>query len=235
MYSLPKTGFESLSPRRQRILRQILPQVVPSVYGDATFKKIDANWKPGSGYTTCGGLPSFVAQSLGVSKVMKDEGMGAYALTGMRNAAIRRGAWVHTGRSKRNPDGFGGSDVRPMPKPGDLYLLCSGGGHDFGCCTVQKVKDSDPWPKVRGATVEHVGVIVDVTGTLWTTADAGQSVGTSQAALYVRRHYNPVTNYLTGEQAQKGRPLRRLCGWVDVDRYPFLDGMGRLGALPMAA
>ena len=24
---------------------QILPQVVPSVYGDATFKKIDANWK----------------------------------------------------------------------------------------------------------------------------------------------------------------------------------------------
>jgi len=220
---LPVAGFEALSPRRQRILAQILPQVVPSAYGDVAFKQIDGRWKPGAGYTTCGGLPCFVAQQLGVTARMKDEGMGAYGLTGMRNAAIRRGCWVHTGRSLRNPGGFA-CGAGPRPKPGDLYLLCSGGGHDFGCCTLQKVKDTDPWPRVRGATVEHVGVIVDTSGTLWTTADAGQSKGTAQAALYVQRHYNPATGYLTGEQAVNGRPLRRLCGWVDVDAYPFTDG-----------
>jgi len=224
---LPLSGFGQLSPRRRRVLQQILPQVVPSVYGSETFKRVDANWKPGSGYTTCGGLPAFVAQALGVTQQMKSEGIGAYGLTGMRNGAIRRGCWVHTGRTSSDPDG---PDRRPVPKPGDLYVLCSGKGHDYGCCTIQREKDTDPWPKVLGAKVEHVGVIIDTTGTFWTTADAGQSVGTSQAALYVRRHYNPATGYLTGEQGPAGRPLRRLCGWVDLDRYPFLDGYGSRGA-----
>jgi hypothetical protein len=224
---IPKSGLDGLSPRRRRILLEILPQVVPSVYGEAAFRRIDANWKPGSGYTTCGGLPTFVAQQLGVTAQMKKEGMGSYGLTGMRNAAIRRGCWVHTGRTGANP---ALSCDRPMPRPGDIYILCSGRGHDFGCCTVQKDKDTDPWPKVLGAKVEHIGVIVEAAGNFWLTADAGQSVGTSQAALYVRRHYNAVTGNMTGEQEPKGRPLRRLCGWIDVDRYPFADGHAALAA-----
>ena len=34
---------------------------MPSTYGDAKFKRIDNKWKPGDAYTTCGGLPGFVA------------------------------------------------------------------------------------------------------------------------------------------------------------------------------
>lgn len=227
---IPKSGLEGLSPRRRRILMEILPQVVPSVWGQPAFKRIDANWKPGAGYTTCGGLATFVAQQLGITPQMKKEGMGAFGLTGMRNAAIRRGCWVHTGRTRAHP---GPQAVAPRPKPGDIYLLCSGKGHDFGCCTLQKEKDSDPWPKILGARVEHIGVIVEAEGNLWTTADSGQSVGTAQAALYVRRHYNEATGRLTGEQEPKGRPLRRLCGWIDIDRYPYVDGFG--ASLAMAA
>jgi hypothetical protein len=92
--------------------------------------------------------------------------------------------------------------------------------------------DSDCQPRVLGAKVEHIGVIVEAEGNPWLTADAGQSIGTSQAAPYVRRHCNAVTRNLTGEQEPKGRLLRRLCGWIDVDRYRFL---ARHGALPMAA
>ena len=225
---IPRTGLGGLSARRQRVLMQILPQVVPSTYGQPAFSRIDKNWKPGAGYTTCGGLPTFVADQLGVTPEMKKEGMGAYGLTGVRNAAIRRGCWVHTGRTRAQPTL---SCDRPMPRPGDIYILCSGRGHDFGCCTIQKEKETDPWPAILGAKVEHIGIIVEARDNLWVTADAGQSVGPAQAALYVRRHYNAATGLLTGEQEPKGRPLRRLCGWVDVDRYPFVDG----GALPAAA
>ena len=36
--------MEALNARRRHILDVILPQVVPSKYGDAKFKLIDANW-----------------------------------------------------------------------------------------------------------------------------------------------------------------------------------------------
>jgi hypothetical protein len=64
---LPVSGIADLSPRRRRILMQIVPSVVPSHYGQPAFRQIDAGWTPGAGYTTCGGLPALVATRLGVS------------------------------------------------------------------------------------------------------------------------------------------------------------------------
>lgn len=220
---IPATGLAGLSARRRRIICEILPAVVPSTYGSAAFSEIDANYKPGAGYTTCGGLPALVARHLGVSLEQRKEGMGGFGLVGMRNGAIRRGAWVHAGGTPGNV-GVTAAPLGATPKPGDLYVLCSGAGHHFGCCTLQRETDKDPFPQHLGAAVEHVGVIVDTDcNALWITADAGQGSGV-QYADYILRQYDDTTGYMTGEVSREGKPMRRLCGWVDVDRYPFEDG-----------
>lgn len=207
-----------LSPRRQRILRAILPQVVPSHSGTKTFNRIDAGWTPGSGYTTCGGLPAFVAQQLGVTLAMRKIGVGAPGLISMRNGAMHYGAWTHHD-PRRAPD--------RRPRPGDFYLLCSGSKHHAGCNHLFVEGKA-----YRGADIEHVGVIVDASRDVWITADAGQGDSTMQKALYVRRQYQTSTGLITGEvrpdRKKPGafRPMRRLCGWMDVDQIPFLDGWG---------
>ena len=225
---LPLSGLEGLSPRRRRILMQIVPSVVPSHYGQRAFKNIDAGWAPGAGYTTCGGLPALVGTRLGVNLAMRLEGMGGGGLLSMRNAALKRGAWVHACRHENAPHGRAiAAPPGTLPKPGDLYMLCSGPGHDRGCCLPQRTKEGDPTPAALGAKIEHVGVIVEArAGEDWSTADAGQGNATFQMAVYMQRRYSPVTGYMTGEATAAGRPMRRLCGWVDVDRYPFLDGWG---------
>lgn len=82
------------------------------------------------------------------------------------------------------------------PKPGDLYGLCNG---------------ANP-----SSLIVHVGVIVDASGEIWKTADAGQR------ANYVNRQYNPQTGTLSGEVSNSGnRPPRLVAGWVDIDKYPF--------------
>lgn len=225
---LPISGFADLSPRRRRILMQIVPSVVPSHYGQPAFRQIDAGWSPGAGYTTCGGLPALVATRLGVSIPMRVEGMGGGGLLSMRNAALKRGAWVHACQQGGAPHGKAIAALPgTVPKPGDLYMLCSGPGHEHGCCLPQRATDNDPWPAVLGAKIEHVGVIIDAGGsTAWQTADAGQGGSQFQMALYMQRNYSRASGYMTGEATLTGRPMRRLCGWVDVDRYPFLDGWG---------
>lgn len=203
----------TLSARRRRILEIILPAVVPSRYGSAAFKRIDANWAPGKAYTTCGGLPALVARELGMAPDVKKEGLGIGGLAGMRDAAIKRKAWRH---NEMTPN------AAARPKPGDFYVLCSGPRHDPGC---NCVSPSDPAKSYlyKGAKVEHVGIIVDASTNLWKTADAGQGNSTvTQEALYVMRNFNPFTNLMTGEANRQGKPMRRLCGWLDVDAYPFL-------------
>ncbi len=204
-----------LSRRRQRILTAILPQVVPSTYGSQAFKRIDANWKPGAGYTTCGGLPAFVARQLGLDAAAEKTGIGIGGLAGMRNAGITTKSWVHNGARERRSGEF-------RPKPGDFYLLCSGdpARHEAGCNCISPTRPED-YHKWRGAQVEHVGVIVSAEGNLWKTADAGQGGPQAQQALYVFRQYNRITQQITGESDKLGKPMRRLCGWLDVDRFPF--------------
>lgn len=222
---IPATGLVELSPRRRRIICEIIPSVVPSTYGSAAFREIDGNYAPGAGYTTCGGLPALVAQHLGVSLEQRKQGMGGYGLTGVRNAAIRNGCWVHAGDCPGNA-AVTSAPLGTRPRPGDIYILCSGSGHDFGCCTLQRETEQDPFPAHAGAHVEHIGIIVDPScEPLWVTADAGQGSDV-QYADYIHRKYDSTTGYMTGEQGREGKPMRRLCGWVDVDRYPFGDGFG---------
>lgn len=219
------------SERRVQIIRNIVPQVVPSTYGEAKFKRIDSKWKPGDAYTTCGGLPGFVAGELGVTDEVKREGITGGGLASMRDAAIKRGAWVHHSMlNRRLAGGMNLESSMNRPKPGDFYMLCSGDEkrhEEFcNCITPEKGKI------YRGATIEHVGIIVSAEGTLWKTADAGQPGGqimvngvakAIQAAKYSDRKFDTATGLLVGEYDGKGgRPMRRLCGWMDVDKFPFL-------------
>ncbi len=88
------------------------------------------------------------------------------------------------------------------PKPGDLYGLCNGANPN--------------------SLIVHVGVIVDASGEIWKTADAGQGQLPDQRANYVNRQYNPQTGTLSGEVTNSGnRPPRLVAGWVDIDKYPF--------------
>ena len=212
-----------MASRRDTILDHIIKEVVPSYYPDAKFKRIDANWKPGAGYTTCGALPTFVAKALKVRPENEKDGLLDYGLASMRNAGIRAGAWIHHDMTLRKlAAGMGMSEQMRLPKPGDFYMLCSGDRHDAGCNHIAPVKKEE-LHKYRGGTIEHVGIIVSTNGTTWKTADAGQSNGNLQCALYVDRTFDPVTGFMTGEQNRQGKPMRRLCGWLDVDAYPFLD------------
>ncbi len=206
-------AMSELSARRRHVLGIIVPQVVPSYYGDAKFKRIDANWKPGAGYTTCGGLPSHVANQLGVTEKCRAQGILGSGLASLRDAAMMQNAWVHHDLTR-----LSASDAI-RPKPGDIYMLCSGedSAHKTNCiCLSTKTKG-------RPAKVEHVGVIVHARGTLWKTADAGQPNGNLECALYCERTFNPAIGWLTGETDGKGgKPMRRLCGWLDIEKYPFI-------------
>jgi len=209
--------------RRDTILQDILPEVVPSSYPDAKFKRIDASWAPGSGYTTCGGLPGFVARALKVPPHCERDGITGSGLASMRNAGITRSAWVHHDMTlRRLAGGMGMVDQLRLPRPGDFYMLCSGDRHDTGCNCIAPIEKKD-WHKYRGGQIEHVGVIVSVNGKNWKTADAGQPNGNVQCARYVDRTFDPATGFMTGELTRAGKPMRRLCGWLDVDAYPFLD------------
>lgn len=208
--------------RRDDILNRIIPMVVPSVYPEEKFKKLD-KWKPGDKYTTCGALPTFVARQLGVPEANAKDGLLDYGLLTMRNAAITAGAWVHHNTEARAfAARIGMLDQCRMPKPGDFYMLCSGIRHESGCNCWASPKKGDEG-KYRGGGIEHVGIIKQIISpTQWLTADAGQTKGGMQAADYVSRTFDPVTGFMTGEVGREGRPMRRLCGWLDVDQYPFL-------------
>ena len=52
---------------------------------------------------------------------------------------------------------------------------------------------------------------------LWTTVDGGQGRAPSEMIAEVRRVYHPDTTIITGE-ANQGPGLRRVDGWIDIDR-----------------
>lgn len=75
------------------------------------------------------------------------------------------------------------------PLPGDIYLLSQ---YD------------------KPAQFQHVGVILDASGSEWTTCDAGQGNGWQSGM--VKRQFQP-DGVITGEFGNKAR----LKGWVDLD------------------
>ncbi|WP_437679984.1 hypothetical protein [Sorangium sp. So ce131] len=81
------------------------------------------------------------------------------------------------------------------PEPGDIYLVSDG-----------------PPP------TEHVGVVLDVAGDVWTTADAGQpNVRGEQCARLVKRRLRADGAL---ERLDGASPPRRLQGWLDLERVP---------------
>jgi hypothetical protein len=86
------------------------------------------------------------------------------------------------------------------PRPGDLYALCSSTVVDGSC--------------------DHVGVMLDSTGTVWTTGDWGQpdSEGRGFAGAIVSRAFDPERGTLSGDPVIGNNP-RAIKGWIDLDAY----------------
>jgi len=77
------------------------------------------------------------------------------------------------------------------PEPGDFYAIGDG-----------------------GSGIVHVGVIIDSSGSIWRTADAGQGTHANQAAAYVERAYDPIALTIGGPVGP-----RPLAGWMNVEKY----------------
>lgn len=181
-----------LSPLRGHIVNEIVPQYVPSTYGDARFSKLmpgyEVHTDPDTGkiiqtfngtvlpdtFTTCGALPCRVGYDLGAKN-----GITQCGLEAMRTNGKAAGSWV---------DAKG----KDQPKPGDFYALS----------------------QTPGGIITHVGIIIDASGATWKTADAGQGPHDKQAAAYVDRVYDAAAITLGGPAG-----ARPLAGWLDVQKY----------------
>lgn len=173
----------ALSARRQRVL-QLLNEVIPSQYGDAKFKRIAPGYTPDDPALPKGFTTCGYLPCF-IGRELGLKGVTECGLERLRERGRELNAWIE-------PDGTN------RPKPGDLY----------GIDTTIGIG-----PNAKNLIV-HVGVIVDSSGPVWTTADAGQgSVGTGQAALFVKRPYDPIRMTLGGP----AKP-RKLAGWIDIDK-----------------
>jgi hypothetical protein len=214
---------ETLSPRRRKVLFEILPKVLGATYkhgsgGNAKWSALSAGYdpttelardkaagKPGDHTTSCGALPGLVANELGLAANIVREGMGGKGLNSVRAAAIRQGAWIqNSGLIQMLAASSGLTGLRPLP--GDIYGLCA--THDPNSILV------------------HVGIIVRPGTTpndpIWWTADAGQGTWPDQACILVQRNYEVASAMLTGESTTGlVRNKKMLAGWVDIDKYPF--------------
>lgn len=191
--------FSTLSAFRTRAIKEIIPMVVPSMVGDAKFslfqskEKVEQRLKENPNFTTCGALPAWYFEKLGLHK-----SLSSYGLSSVRDDAIRLGCW-------RANDHFHAMlyeqtyGVKRRPLPGDVYILSG--------------KESEK-------EITHIGIIINSSGNRWWTADAGQGEKTLQQAWYVPRSYKEDTRQLDGETYSNDpkRPMRRIIGWVDIER-----------------
>jgi hypothetical protein len=156
--------------------------------------------------TSCGSLPQFVSAYLGAEPLKngKPSGNAAYAeymkkrsLSGtkaIRDRGNQFGAWIE-------------ADLIKRPKMGDIYGL------------LDRDKNGQPLTDKKNDYIGHVGVILDASGPVWTTADLGQGNGW-EGKIDVVRPYKADIGQLYGEVRQGGvSPYRVLAGWVDIDKY----------------
>ncbi len=190
-----------------------LAAVVPSNYGDARFLLAAPRFQQGGG-TSCSFGPAWGLWASGCrdARIVNRDGEGCrfdvgQGISKLYNGSKSAGAWIEAGAGRR-------------PKPGDFYLLhgpISGGQWD---------------PRS-----EHVGTVVDSTGSAWTFADFGQSQTNTdprpgqQCARRVKRAWDGL--HLGSSVA--GGAARLLGGWIDADALTYsaapLYGAAGTGAL----
>jgi hypothetical protein len=116
---------------RDRVL-EILHEVVPSRYGDARFARLAPGYRPDDprlppGFTTCGYLPLYVGNRLGVR-----DGITRGGVEGVRMIGRDHGVWVEAGGSKR-------------PRPGDFLGLSATRGGILTHVDVLVDASGNPW------------------------------------------------------------------------------------------
>jgi len=215
---------DTLSPRRRKVLFEILPKVLGGTYkngngGNPKWMELGSGYnptseierdknqaKPGPHTTTCGSLPGYVAKQLGVPASLMRDGIASCGLNAVRTAALKQNAWRQNSAFLQMLAASAGQPG-PRPLPGDIYALC---------------ETRDP-----NSILVHIGIVVvpglspiDIN---WWTADAGQGKWPDQECRLVQRNYELATCMMTGESTTgQIRNKRMLAGWVDIDLYPFL-------------
>ena len=189
------TAAGGFTPYRVEVLRQ-LEHFKGAVEGTELFASFMAPQTLADaraarpGYTTCVDFQQqvYTRAAAQLGLAPTVKVLGVFARQQVEAANV--GAW--------HPAVAGGTD---RPRPGDVYMLVKADGSpDFS----------------------HTGHVVSVTdngdGTeLWTTVDGGQGRAPSEMIAEVRRVYHPDTTIITGE-ANQGPGLRRVDGWIDIDR-----------------
>lgn len=214
----------ALSPKRQKMIRDFLPIVIPSTVGSSAFdnlmsksavdKQVAASKAedPPKTFTTCGTVPSFLSGSKaykeGVHKLRIGGLIGCYwAATDPAAFDAAKPAWVVAEAGK-------------TPQAGDIFLIAG------KAVTPDFIKNLVPKTNAKGVRTDafetlHVGVIVDpapgeVTAAghpIIVVAEAGQGTQEEQKALYDR----PILS--ANDQGFPTLEGRRLGGWVDLDNY----------------
>ena len=220
----PRIAALGLSAKRIKMIKDFLPQIMPSTVGSAAFDKIapksvvDANVAAGQAatppraYTTCGEVPPFLSRQYKEPKhpFMMGGLIGCYwAATDAKAFAAGKPAWVAAE-----------SGLAVQPAPGDLFIITD------AKTTPDAVKKLVLKLNAKGERTDafvclHVGVIVDaapgeVTAgghPMWIVCQAGMGTQEQQKAAYERVSVDPDA---------KGGPLlgsRRLAGWINIDNY----------------
>jgi hypothetical protein len=206
-----------LSPIRQQVLDLIkkIPFNFPPVY-KVDFPSGSPSSKPAAvkgKVTNCGEFPGWVTRNLSVSDAPKDLSLkfhdqwGDYCLTAPMTGWE---TWAKKLQSHR------GANAEPVwipycktkkPQPGDIYVL-----HGW----TNLVVGGKP-TKIYGFA--HVGIIIDVTDSTWTTADCGQGGGFS--GCYNKRTFYDgkltlQSNSLHQDKPQPDAGSKDIRGWVDL-------------------
>lgn len=180
-----------MSPLRKRIINDIIPKYVPSTYGDARFSKLAPGYEVHIDPDTGKLVQTFQGNVLPES----------FTTCGSLPCRIGYDLGVKDGITRCGVPGMrdigkaAGAWVdagRRRPEPGDFYGLS----------------------QTPGGILTHVGIIIDASGPIWRTADAGQGPHDKQAAAYLDRPYDAKALTLGGPAGP-----RPFAGFLDVEKY----------------
>lgn len=196
---LSKSSAVAPLSARRKAVLAFLSEVVPSQYGSEGFKRIAPNYDPDDP-----NLPRNAAGEL------------TYTTCGELPCAV--GRFLRADKCITS----GGLDaMRDNGRKVGAWVDANGSN---------RPRPADPFA-IQNSTglIVHVGIIVDASGPVWKTADAGQGGrGAGQRAEYILRPYDaktvtvggPGTKYVEGQGWTGASGPRRVAGWYDIDKAP---------------